>query len=86
MLFICQELYKDAVKIGPLVSEGKGIIADDFGVANLLKTQYESVFSKPNTNIHPGTNWINSNIQLSLVWWNKLMLIIGPHMRNCTML
>ena len=43
---------KDTGKIGPLVTEDDGITADDFGVAELLRQQYESVFSKPCTNIN----------------------------------
>ena len=43
---------KDTGKIGPLVTEEDGIITDDFGVAELLRKQYESVFSKPCTNIN----------------------------------
>ena len=43
---------KDTGKIGPLVTEDDGIIADDFGVSELLRKQYESIFSKPCTNIN----------------------------------
>ena len=43
---------KDTGKIGPLVTDEDGIVADDFGVAELLRKQYESVFSEPCTNIN----------------------------------
>ena len=33
------------------ITEEKGITADDYGVANLLKTQYESIFTKLFTNV-----------------------------------
>ena len=42
---------KDSGKIGPLINERDEIIADDLGVSELLRQQYESVFSDPCTNI-----------------------------------
>ena len=43
---------KDTGKIGPLVTEDDEILADDFGVFELVRKQYKSIFSKPCTNIN----------------------------------
>ena len=42
---------KDSGKIGPLINEKDEIIADDLGVSEHLRQQYESVFLDPCTNI-----------------------------------
>ena len=43
---------KNTGKIGPMVTEDDGIIADNFGASEVLRKQFESVFSKPCTNIN----------------------------------